>query len=359
MQSLFKDFFIFFNFFVGIYEGIRKLLVPPKAYSWQTFIYLSVFSWAISFLAVGYVRSFIAFLGWLFLIAGTAWYTTDDPLRVPGTFMPVGAVITGFLVSVFAFGNPEDVITPRTIILWPTISAIITAIPDFIEGNDRKTTAKLPKPEVREKIIVLVASCMLMSCWIQFYFLMENWLTQYPSLLIDNFERSTFVVRIVEPELATETQSETATTQELQKIPENGEVILNEVQIRVEKELNKTPWSQVERWLLDATKEVNNLGNQVIEQRLGQYEERKLWRVDARVTNIKSGYRLDLLSIWTGPSSTRNGYYLQKSCRIEPIAVSATTSRIALSEVEEKNTVAEIECDRLNKFMAGEPPAQR
>ncbi|WP_414549308.1 septal junction protein FraD [Anabaena sp. CCY 0017] len=360
MQTLFKDVLGFLKFFVGIYEGVRKLLIPPKAYSWQTFIYLSVFSWTLSFLAVGYVKSLIAFLGWLFLIAGTAWYTTDDPLRVPGTFMPVGAVITGFLVSVFAFGNQEDVITPRTIILWPTISAIITAIPDFIEGTDIKTTAKLPKPEVRERIIVLVASCMLISCWIQFYFLMDNWLTQYPSLLTDNFNRSTFVVRIVEPvEPGTTDETKPETKEEIQKIPENGVAILDGIQIQVEQTLNNTPWSQVEKWLIDATPEVQKLGNQVIKQKLGQYEERELWRVEARVANIKSGYRLDLLSIWTGPSSNPKGYYLQKSCRIEPIAVSARTSRIPLSEVEERNTVAEIECDRLSKFIAGDPPAQR
>jgi hypothetical protein len=351
MQTLFKDIFVFFQFFAGIYEGIKKLLIPPKAYSWQTFIYLSAYSWILSFLAAGYVENVIAFLGWLFLIAGTAWYTTEDPLRVPGTFMPVGAVITGFLVSVFAFGNSEDVITPRTIILWPTIAGIITAIPDFIEGTDSSTTAKIPKPEVREKIIVLVASCMLISCWIQFYFVMDNWLTQYPSILTDDFGRSTFVIRIAEPE--------TQTTPEVRKIPKNGVTILDTLQTRVEEELNQKPWSQVERWLLEATKEVKSLGNQVINQQLGEYEERKLGRLEARVTNIKSGYKLDLLSIWDGPSSDIKGYYLQKSCQVEPIAVSQGNSRIALNEVEQNNTVAEIECDRLSKFMAGELPAKQ
>ncbi|CEJ46278.1 septal junction protein FraD [Umezakia ovalisporum] len=353
MQTLFKDILLFFGFFVGIFEGIKKLLVPTKAYCWQTFIYLSIFSWVLSFLAVGYVKNFIAFSGWLFLIAGTAWYTTDDPLRIPGTFMPVGAVITGFLVSVFAFGHPENIITPRTIILWPTISAIITAIPEFIEGSDTSTTAKIPKPEVREEIIVLVASCMLLSCWIQFYFVMDNWLTQYPSLLTDNFERSTFVVRMAEPEIDTKTKPE------VQKIPRNGVAILDTMQIRVQQELNKTPWSQVEKWLLEATQEVKNLGNEVINQKLGKYEERKLWRVEPRVANIQSGYRLDLLSIWKGPSSNSQGYYLQKSCRIEPIAVSNRTSRITLNNLEDKNTVAEIECDGASKFIAGTPPAKQ
>jgi len=353
MQTLFKEIFVFFGFFLGIFEGVRKLLLPPKAYSWQTLIYLSVFSWVLSFLAVGYVKNLIAFSGWLFLIAGTAWYTTDDPLRVPGTFMPVGALITGFLVSVFAFGHPEDVITPRTIILWPTISAIITAIPEFIGGDDTTTTAKIPEPQVREKIIILVSSCILISCWIQFYFVMNNWLTQYPSLMIDNFQRSTFVVRVAEPETKTQAPE--------QNIPKNGVTILDAVQKKVEQELNKTSWSEVERWLLEATTEVKKIGNKVINQKLGEYEERKLWRVEPRIANIKSGYgyKLDLLSIWTGPSSHHQGYYLQKSCRVEPIAVSRRSSRVAVSESDPKNTVAEIECDRLSKFITDAPPPQQ
>ncbi|MEA5580311.1 septal junction protein FraD [Nodularia harveyana UHCC-0300] len=357
MQTLFKDVLVFLNFFVGIYEGIKKLFIPPKAYSWQTFIYLSAFSWFLSFFSVGYVKTIIAFLGWLFLIAGTAWYTTEDPLRVPGTFMPVGALITGFLISVFAFSNSENMLTPRTIILWPTISAIITAIPDFVEGTDTSTTAKIPKPEVREKIIILVGSCMLISCWIQFYFVMDNWLTQYPTLLTDNFERSTFVVRIAAPELRIDTEAEPQP--KVQKIPKNGVNILDAVEIRVEKQLNQRPWSEVEKWLLDATTEVGKLGDQVLNQTLGEYEESKLWRVEARVVNIKSGYRLDLVSIWDGPSSNRQGYYLQKSCTVEPIAISQTTSRVTPGDVDNQNTVAEIECDRLSKFIAGESPAKQ
>ncbi|WP_414529458.1 septal junction protein FraD [Nodularia chucula] len=357
MQSLLKDVLGFLSFFAGIYEGSKKIFLPPKAYAWQTFIYLSVFSWVFSLLSAGYVRTIIAFLGWLFLIAGTAWYTTEDPLRVPGTFMPVGAVITGFLVSVFAFSNPENMITSRTIVLWPTFSAIITAVPEFVEGTDTSTKAKLPKPEVRKKVIVLLGTSMLISCWLQFYFVIDNWLVQYPSLLTDNFERSNFVVRIVEPQI--ETEEAPAGETEVQQIPKNGVTILDTLQIRVEEELNQTPWSQVERWLIDVTDEVRRLGNQVINQTLGEYEERNLWRVEARVTNIESGYELNLLSIWNGPSSNRQGYYLEKSCRIEPIAISEISGRIPLSQVEAINTVAEVECDPLSRFIAGAPPAKQ
>ncbi len=335
MNTLLKDLFGAFKFVEGLYAGIRKVLVPPKAYSWQTFIYMSVFSWLLSYFAIGYIKDIIAFFGWLFLIAGTAWYTTEDPLRVPGTFMPVGAVITGFLVSVFAFGSQKDVITPTTIVFWPTISALITAIPEFIEGTDTDAKAQIPKPEDRQKIIILVASSMLLSCWLQFYFVMNNWLEEYPSLQTDTFKSSTVVVRTEEPV----------------KVPQNGILILDELQPIVQEQIGQTPWSEVEKWLLDAKQRVGSLGRGVIQKNLAQYEEKELWRVEPRVSNTKSGYILDLLSIWIGPSSNPRGYYLKKSCRIEPVA--------ATNKSGDKITVAEIECDRLNKFIAGSPPPQQ
>ncbi|MEH2205693.1 MAG: septal junction protein FraD [Nostoc sp.] len=335
MNTLLKDVFGVFKFAEGLYAGIRKLLVPPKAYSWQTFIYMSVFSWVLSYFATGYIKDIIAFFGWLFLIAGTAWYTTEDPLRVPGTFMPVGAVITGFLVSVFAFGDQRDVITPRTIVFWPTISALITAIPEFIEGNDTDAKARIPKPQDRQRIIILVASSMLLSCWIQFHFVTDNWLRQYPSLQADTFKHSTFIVR----------------TEASVKIPQNGVVILQRLEPIVVEQIAERPWSEVEKWLLDAKQRVGNLGREIIKKNLSKYEEKELWRIEPRVANTKSGYILDLLSIWIGPSSNPRGYYLKKSCRIEPVAT-ATNS-------ENKITVAEIECDRASKLISGSPPPQQ
>ncbi|MCC5606027.1 septal junction protein FraD [Nostoc sp. CHAB 5834] len=335
MNTLFKDVFGVFKFAEGLYAGIRKVLVPPKAYSWQTFIYLSVFSWVVSYFAIGYIKDIIAFFGWLFLIAGTAWYTTEDPLRVPGTFMPVGAVITGFLVSVFAFGNQEDVITPRTIVFWPTISALITAIPEFIEGNDTDAKARIPKPEDRQRIIILVASSMLLSCWIQFHFVMNNWFQEYPSLQADTFRSSTIVVR----------------TEERLKIPRNGAIILEKLQPIVVEQIAQRPWSEVEKWLLDAKQRVGTLGSGIIQKNLGKYEEKEVWRIEPRVANAKSGYILDLLSIWMGPSSNPRGYYLKKSCRIEPVA--------ATSNSDNKITIAEIECDRASKLISGSPPPQQ
>lgn len=347
MNTLFKDLLGLTNFISDVYAGIKKFFVPERAYAWQTLLYLSLFSWAISYFATGAIRDTIAFFGWLFLIAGTAWYTTDDPARIPGTYMPVGAVITGFLVSVFAFGhNDKNVLTTNTIVYWPTISALITAIPEFFEGSGTDAKTQLPKPEDRQKIVVLVASSMLLSCWIQFYFVVNNWVAEYPSLLSDDFKRSTFVIR-TEPPL---------------KISPNGAAILKEMQPRIERAIDKQSWSQVERWLQNANANIANLGQKVLEdKRLRDKEEKNLWRIEPRITNPnprkKDEYNLDILSIWTGPSSDPRGYYLRQSCQIRPIAES--TNRSTTPKSEQTSLIAEIECGPISKPIIGTPPAQR
>ncbi len=344
MNFLLKDLFGFLNIFELIYNRIRRILVPPKAYSWQTLLYLSLFSLLMSYLSTGYIKDLIALCGWLFLIAGTAWYTTDNPLYVPGTNLPIGALITGFLVSVFAFGQEKEVLTPRTIVLWPTISAIITAIPEFFEGTGTEAKTQIPKIEARQKMIVLLASCMVISCWLQFYFVVNNWLNQYPSVQVENIQRSALVVR---------------SGPVVKVMPKNGVVILKELEPLVEEQISKKPWSEVEQWLIDARRRVEKLGKQVIETNLAAYDERFLWRVEPRISNVKSGYKLDLLSIWKGPSASTNGYYLKKSCRIDPVAVSANTSTATAKKLENNTTVAEIECDPISpKIYAGSPPPQ-
>lgn len=336
MNWLLKEVSGIFKYIQDLFAGVQKFLTPAKAYSWQTFIYLSVFSWGMSYFAVGYIKDIIAFCGWLFLLAGTAWYTTDDPLRVPGTFMPVGAVITGFLVSVFALGHQENVLTSNTIVIWPTIAAIVTAIPNFFEGTGgRSAKAKLPKLQDRQKVVVLLAWCMLISCWLQFYFVIDKWLKEYPSLRADNFQKSAFVIRLEPP---------------AQK-PKTGDLILNKLQPLVNQQIANKPWAEVEKWLLEANQQLGNLGRRTINSNLGKSQERLLWRVEPRVVNIKSGYRLDILTIWGGPSANSQGYYWKKSCLIQPSNSGKQT--------DNKNTVARLTCDRTSKFIIGSPPPQQ
>lgn len=344
MNLILKDLLNVFKIVEDVYERIRRLLVPPRAYSWQTLIYLSIFSWIMSVLSTGYVKDIVSFLGWLFLIAGTSWYTTDNPILIPGTNMPIGAVITGFLVSTLAFGRENDVITPRTIVLWPTISALIAASAEFVEGTGTESKTQVPKIEERQKIIVLIGCCMVISCWIGFYFVTDDWLNEYPSIQTDNFQRSTFILR----------------TDDVVVGPRNGVVILDKIQPVIEEQISKKPWSEVEQWLFDARQRVARIGREVIAKELAQYDERFLWRVEPRISNPnpknKNEYKLDLLSVWSGPSSKPGGYYLTKSCQIDPIAVPRNTDT---TSTEQTVIVAEIQCGPIGKVIQGAPPPQQ
>lgn len=334
------------EFFTDIFKRIRDFFVPDKAFSWQTLIYLSIFSWLMSSLAnQGPIQDIIAFFGWVFLIAGTSWYTTDEPLYIPGTIMPVGAVITGGIVSIFAFQKDDELIA-RTIIFWPTISALIAAVPEFFEGSGTDVKTQLPKLEDRESVIILIGCCMLLSCWLNLYGVTDTWLNEYPSakypVYRDEASRRNDLLTVMEPE---------------EKIPQNGVLILNKLQSGVETALDGKSWSEVELWLKNANRRVSQLGKRVIEINLAKFDEKEFWKTEADVENIvpddiNSGYRLNLYSVWEGPSATENGYYLKRSCQIEPIAVRDES----ISSQGERITVAELECLPKISYIAGQPP---
>ncbi|MEA5593153.1 septal junction protein FraD [Rivularia sp. UHCC 0363] len=339
---------VLFDFLKDAIERIKRFFIPPRAFSWQTLIYLSIFSWLMSSLAYeGAIRDIIAFFGWVFLIGGTSWYTTDKPLYIPGTVMPVGAVITGGIVSIFAFQQNDQVIS-RTIVFWPTISALIAAVPEFFEGTGTDVNAQLPKLEDRESVIVLIGCCMLLSCWLNIYEVSDEWMKEYPSarypIATKKDSQRNDLLTFLRPE---------------DQIPQNGILILNKLQPAVETALRGKSWSNVELWLKNANERVNELGEAVIAIHLAEFEEKDLWKTQANVENIdpedlNSGYRLDLFSVWDGPSAAPNGYYLQKSCQIEPIAEPVDT----LNPQNEKITVAEVECSPKISYFTGKPPNQ-
>ncbi|NJL22103.1 MAG: DUF5357 domain-containing protein [Leptolyngbyaceae cyanobacterium SM1_3_5] len=82
MSSLFtllRDLF-FINLIVNIWQRAK----PPKTFSWQTLLYLSIFSAVMSFLArTDYVKDALAALGWLFLTLSVAWALGGRKFRVP------------------------------------------------------------------------------------------------------------------------------------------------------------------------------------------------------------------------------------------------------------------------------------
>lgn len=308
-----------------IYDWLQKNLRPPSAFSWETLILLSLFSYYMSVLATDYVRELLVNFAWIFLILGVFWGTNSaKSLRFghkdKDKAIPLSPWITGALVSIYLFGRNGE-IDSDVYISWPIISATIAALPAFF-GNEFQL--KVPSPHERQRLVLLFGTQFLLSCWIQFYFLLQGWASQYPSMLADDFSRSAFVVKRA---------SDTPPTP-------RGAAILNAMETQLIQQLNSKPWSEVERSLLpQQRKELITTLAQQAKQQIAVVDEDSLWAVTSGISAREAGYNLELRSIWQGPRSERQpSYSITKSCQISqvlpPTTAGATTGTNAISLVE-------------------------
>lgn len=298
------------KFLLNIYEWLQKNARPPSAFSWETLILLCFFSWYMSILTANQeVKFFLNNFGWIFLIFGVYWATTSaHQLRIGYKFptndgFPLSPWITGALVSIYLFGGVDFEVRREALIYWPVISAIIALLPDFLkEGPDGVMTLKKPPLNNRQNMVVLVTSQLLLTCWFQFNFLVQDWLVQYPSILADNVQNSAFVVKF-----------NPATSQNLTR----GVTLLESVEARLQERLDGKPWSEIERSLLpeERTKLVNTVEEQVKQQNSPLAED-GLWQVRSGVSTRKAGYNLGLKAIYQGPRAQSTPYFLDKACQI-------------------------------------------
>ena len=280
--------------FKEIFDTLRKLLLPPKAFSWQTLILLSIFSCLMAALASEIIRNLLATCGWIFLIFGVGWFTTENPIKVGD--LNLGPWITGILVSIFLFGEWLEEMPSLLFVSWPLISAAIASLGEFIGSGPR---FKNPAPEGRQRLVILFLSNLIISCWFQLYFVIQGWLDIYPSLLANDFNQSNFVVR-----LGVQTSE-----------PPTGVLILNQAEALLRTELEPRSWPEVERWLLTLKQQPTDFQDAVMQQ-LPPSEENALWQLQAQFLPDQPDYTLQLLALWQGPSSDLSGHYLTKTCRI-------------------------------------------
>jgi hypothetical protein len=282
--------------FVSLFVGIWQRLKPPQPFSWQTLIFLSLFSWLMSVLAVlEYVKDALSAMGWLFLTFGVGWALSGWKFNILGvTFYP-GPWITGALLCVFLVEGWSDLPNSTAYILWPTLSALIASLPKFVKPGPVPTT---PDVAGQQQIVLLVLSNMIISCWFGFHFLLRDWLREYPSIQTSDFSRSAFVVRLGSPS----------------RDQSRGVPILQAAGDRLTQALEGRVWSETERWLLNINQEIAAIEAEV-RNNLAPVEENALWSLRGQVPPTRTlGYTVVLQALWQGPSSDPNGYYLEKTC---------------------------------------------
>jgi Family of unknown function (DUF5357) len=305
--------------FLSIYEWLQKTFRPPSAFSWETMIFLSIFSYYMVMLASSAeLKGLLTNFGWIFLIIGVHWGTTsanqlrigyDD--KIPRDGFPVSPWITGVLVSLYIFGGAwNGEIRREALIYWPTISAFLAIMPDFLgETPDGGLTFKKAPLDQRQNMVVLVGTNLLLSCWFQFHYVAQDWLAQYPSLLADNFNNSSFVTKF----------------QTLSSEKPRGALLLETMEPKLSERLNGKPWPEVERLLLKEQR--NKLVDQVQQQstpKSSTLDEDEFWQVEPIVSSRKGGgYNFNLQANWLGPRAQPKKYSMVKPCQITQVATPA------------------------------------
>ena len=177
---------------------------------------------------------------------------------------------------------------------------------------------QLPNPEKRQKMIVVFLSHVVISCWFQFYYVLQDWLQQYPSLLADDLRRSAFVVKLPASEPAIS----------------RGTLILNSLETKLSEELDNKPWSEIERWLQDRENKLK-LAVQESQKELANLEEDALWQFTSKVSSSESGYNLQLIAIWQGPRSQPEMFSIEKLCKINQVSSKLDSdTQLAVGEVK-------------------------
>ena len=319
------------------WQSIKTLLLPDRYFSWLTVIYLSLFSWLMSWLGRSLAASDItvgimATLSWIFLALGIGWGLETNQVKPFG--ISLAPWVAGAILCIFLFGSWGDDWLQPALISWPLISFAVVAVPNLLNWELRP---KKPAEQVRQRLVLLFFLSLLLSSWFQFYFRIQTWLQAYPSLVADSFEDSNFVYRIPG-----------------QAVPLSAGVThLTEAEMMLKAELDGKPWPWVERWLLNVEGQEQAIHRQIQLNQQSSPED-SLWRFEMQPFSNGQGYNLELRAIWTGPTAEAEGYYLEKNCQVMPMGQPSAYGTPTADSVVPTQW-ARVSCDLETPRVSGRP----
>jgi Family of unknown function (DUF5357) len=307
-------------------DQFRSQFKNVQPFSGTTALLLGLFSWFVYLLIrEPAVKELISITGWFFIIVGTDWVLFKKTVAIPLLELKIayGPWVTGALISagLLSYGVfVTDV--PAALVSWPIFSGLVAAIPMLLKTGPQVKQFKDLLPFERQYLVNLSLIAVLLSCWFQFHFLLDDLLQQYPSLLADsNTRNSAFVVRVNLPPVS------------------KGVAVLDTAEAMIREELRRgelrgRSWVDGQRLLLNVQTDTSPIrpyrmapviATKVFSNTPG-VEEAPLWLYNAQfyASNIdnapgsqSSSYgSLVLQAIWRGPSSQPNGYTLEKTCRV-------------------------------------------
>jgi hypothetical protein len=294
-------------------------------FSGTTTLLLGIFSWLVYLLIQEpAAKELVAIAGWFFLVVGTDWvlFKKTAPIPILGLPITYGPWLSGALLSFALYSNRFLIQDGATaLVSWPLLSGLIAAVPTVLKTGPYIKRYEDFLPRERIYLVLLALISILLSCWFQFFFLLDNLVQQYPSLLADaNIYRSAFVVRVNPPPVSKGVE-----------ILDTAETLIRD-RLR-NGELRGRSWADGQRLLLNVQTETSPIRPRdmapVIASKvfgnMPNVEEAPLWLYNAQffpsnIDNAPGAQQsqwfgtLVLQAIWRGPSSQPNGYTLEKSC---------------------------------------------
>ncbi|MGL5194272.1 MAG: DUF5357 family protein [Chroococcales cyanobacterium] len=276
-------------------------LRPPRPCCWETFILLSIFSWllsAFSWLLVPPAENAYHFThtgGLIFFVLGTAWWQWERPITVFD--IKIGPWIVGLLLSLILLDDlPENWRHQAIIVTWPLLTAAVRSVPKFFRG---RLLPRWPPISIRKELTVMFLFHVLISLWLQFGFLMNHWLREYPSLLAEDLTRSSFAIPwgIEAPE-----------------IPQ-GNIMINGMEAFLREQIEGQQWPRATQVMSGLVENRISIDDEV-KNRLPDIEEHQWWELRGTVIQRQAGYGITLFAIFQGLPLTVEDYYLEKSCEI-------------------------------------------
>jgi Family of unknown function (DUF5357) len=309
-----------------LFDQFQARFKDVQPFSGTTALLLGIFSWLVYLLIrEPAAKELIALTGWFFIIVGTDWvlFNKTAPIPLLGLKIKYGPWVSGVLLSIALYSNRffiQDI--PTALVSWPLLSGIIAAVPYLL-----KTGPQIKKFNdfilfERQYLVLLALISILLSCWIQFHFLLDNLLLQYPSLLADtNINKSAFIVRLTPPPVS------------------KGVTILQTAEAMIRDDLRRgelrgRSWADGQRFLRNVQTPNSPIRPLIMAPVIAQKvfgntpssKEAPFWSYNAEFapSNIdnapgsqSSWYgALVLQALWRGPSSQSSGYTLKKTCRV-------------------------------------------
>jgi hypothetical protein len=295
---------------------------------------LSTFSWLLVPPALNaYHFTHTGFL--IFFVLGTAWWQWERPLQLFG--IKIGPWIVGLLLSIVVWDDlPENWRHQAMIVTWPLLSGSVRSVPKFFRG---KLLPSWPPISIRKELTVMFLFHVLISLWLQFGFLLNQWMINYPSLLTEDLTRSSFAIfqGIETPEIS------------------QGNIMLNAMEafLRGQIEGQQLPRvNQVISGLVENRIDIDD----AVKKRLPDIEENQWWQLRGTVIQRQGGYSITLFAIFQGLPMAKEEYYVEKSCEIsrtfrQPEAANDRPSAEALDRTQ-------MECGPASDRQSGPIPFQ-